>query len=80
MFIEANDGKMIDVAKKNFQGKCVTVTQVKNLSVLFPSDEARFNFFNAVYPFVSDPAAYSTLKANLIAPDYKKRFDLMFSK
>lgn len=80
MFSEANDNKMIEVAKKNFQGKCVTSDQVKGLGILFPSDEGRFNFFSAVYPFVADQEAYGKLKTNLIDPEYKKRFDQQFSK
>ncbi|HNP23338.1 MAG TPA: DUF4476 domain-containing protein [Panacibacter sp.] len=80
MFIETNDDKMVEIAKKSFQGKCVTTAQVKNLAILFPSDEGRLKFFNAAFPFVSDASAYPVLKSQLIDPQYKKQFDQYFAK
>lgn len=80
MFIETNDDKMVEIAKKNFQGKCVTTAQVKNLAILFPSDEGRLKFFNAAFPFVLDTTAYSDLRNQLIDPQYKKQFDQNFAK
>ncbi|QEC67041.1 DUF4476 domain-containing protein [Panacibacter ginsenosidivorans] len=69
-----NDEKMIGVAKKNIQDKCITTDQVKSLGALFLSDDSRYNFFNVVYPSVYDPASFSSLESQLIDPAYKKRF------
>lgn len=69
-----NDEKMIGVAKKVIQDKCITTDQVKSLGALFLSDDSRFSFFSTVYPMVYDAAAYSSLENQLIDPAYKKRF------
>ena len=73
MFLSSNDTKMTDAALKGFSNKCVTVQQLKDLGILYPSDESRFNFFAAALPFVADPATFASLQSQLIDPVYKKR-------
>jgi len=73
--VSANtDDKMIGVAKKNIQDKCISTSQVKSLGALFLSDDGRLNFFSAVYGSVYDKTAFSALENQLIDPNYKKRF------
>ena len=42
-----NADDMISIAKKVFKTKCFTTEQVKNLSVLFLSDNGKYDFFDA---------------------------------
>ena len=71
------DDKMIQTAKKYIEDKCVTTDQVKNLGLLFLTDDGRYNFFDAVYKNVYDISAFSSLQSQLIDPYYKKRFEAM---
>ncbi len=68
---------MISIAKKIFKSKCFTAEQVKNLSVLFLKDSVKYDFFDAVYPFVSDPQNFETLESQLADSYYIKRFKVM---
>jgi len=77
LFSTTGNDKMIQVAQKYMEDKCVTAAQVKTLSGNFLSDEARFDFFSAAYPHVSDTAEFSSLQSQLIDPLYKKRFQAM---
>jgi hypothetical protein len=74
MFAVTGDDKMIELARKYFTGKCVTVAQLKTLSGSFLSDEARYNFFSAAYAFADDKLAFASLENQLIDPLYKNRF------
>ena len=74
MFSITGDQKMTDIAKKYFEGKCVSSVQVKTLSGLFLSDESRYNFFAAAYDYVYDSSNFAFLENQLIDPLYKKRF------
>jgi len=69
--------KMIQTAKKYFQDKCITTEQVKSLGALFPSDDARYSFFDVAYPNVYDISTFASLENQLIDPYYKKRFRAM---
>lgn len=73
MFLSSSDSKMTDAAMKGFNNKCVTVDQLKELGILYLSDEGRFNFFAASIPFVADPAALGSLNSQLVDPAYKQR-------
>lgn len=74
---EDNDEDMISAAKKAFKAKCYTTEQIKNLGSLFLNDQARYNFFDAAYPYVSDPGSFISLEDQLIEDYYKKRFKAM---
>ena len=77
MAAESNEENMIKVAKKAFKTKCFSTDYIKNLSTLFLKDEAKYNFFDAAYPYVSDIGAFSTLENQLSDPYYIKRFKAM---
>ena len=77
MAAESNEENMIKVAKKVFKTKCFTTDYVKNLSTLFLKDEAKYNFFDTAYPYVSDNGSFSTLENQLSDPYYINRFKAM---
>lgn len=72
-----DDDKMIEVARKAFKSKCYTTEQIKNLGMLFYTDENRYKFYDAGYPFVYDVNNYASLETMLIDDYYKKRFRAM---
>ncbi|WP_153797294.1 DUF4476 domain-containing protein [Foetidibacter luteolus] len=74
MVSASSDDEMVKVARKLMSGKCVSTSQVKALSGLFLSDEGRYHFFDAAYPFTYDFGQYATLESQLIDSYYKKRF------
>ncbi len=80
MVSEDNEEDMITVAKKSFKGKCYTVEQVKNLSVLFLKDEGKYAFFDMAYPHVSDSHNYSNLQGQLTDAYYISRFQVMIRR
>lgn len=74
---EGGDDKMIAAARKAFKSKCYTTAQIKELGMLFFTDESRYSFYDASYPFVYDVANFSSLEAMLLEDYYKKRFRAM---
>ncbi len=74
MASQSKDEQMINEAKKAFQKNCFTTAQLKNLSVLFLSDEGRYRFFDAAMPFVTDFSNFKGLGETIIDEYYKKRF------
>jgi Domain of unknown function (DUF4476) len=77
---EKSDDDMIDAAKKAFKKKCYSTEQVKNLGVLFLSDEARYKFYDTAYPFVHDTGNYARLEQELKEEYYRNRFRAMIRK
>ena len=72
---EENDNdKMIRVAKKFFKSKCYSTAQIKNLSYIFLTNDSKYQFFEAAYPFVSDSNQYQTLENQFTDPYYLNRF------
>ena len=72
---EENDNdKMIRVAKKFFKSKCYSTAQIKNLSYIFLTNDSKYQFFEAAYPFVSDSNQYPTLENQFTDPYYLNRF------
>ena len=69
MLLVASDDDRIVLAKKVFKQKCFSVKQVKALSELFKTDEGKYKWFDAIYPFVSDSGNFSSL-GELIKNDY----------
>ncbi len=72
--ISLDNVEMVKAAKKALKGKCITTQQVSDLSGLFLSDEGRYNFYDAVYPFVYDTGNYKQLEDQLLDIYYKNRF------
>lgn len=77
MAAENSDDDMIITAKKTFKAKCFTTKDIRNLSTLFLSDQGKYNFFDAAYPYVSDSDLFYSLQGQLSDPYYVKRFEAM---
>jgi hypothetical protein len=71
---------MIREAKKVFKSKCFSTEQIRNLSYLFLTDEGKYMFLDAAYPFASDSDQYATLVSQLSDDYYIKRFNAMIHK
>jgi hypothetical protein len=72
-----NDDDMITLAKKYFKKKCFSTMQIKNLSFLFLSDQGKYNFFDAAYNNVTDPAIFGSLQSEIKDQYYANRFKAM---
>jgi hypothetical protein len=59
---ETTDDKMIQSAKKSFSSKCYNVEQIKNLGLLFLSEQNRLKFFTMAKPYVYDRLNYPSLE------------------
>lgn len=77
MAAQKADDAMIAEARKAFKAKCYTVKHIRNLGVLFLNDAARFQFYEAAYPRVADPAAFESLGAELKNEYYNRRFQAL---
>jgi hypothetical protein len=74
MAAETNDEAMITEAKKQFKSRCFTTEQIRNLSSLFLTNAAKYQFFDASYLHVSDSENFSSLGAELKDEYYSNRF------
>lgn len=74
MATQRKDEQMVSEAQKAFRNKCYTTAQLRNLSVLFLSDEGRYRFFDAAMPFVTDFSNFKSLGETIIDEYYKRRF------
>jgi len=77
MVAAENEEDMVDVAKKYFRLKCFSVAQVKSLGALLLKDEGRYNFFDAVYRYTTDPEQFPSLQSELKEEYYINRFRAM---
>jgi len=77
MVAEKNDNSMISEASKVFKTKCLSTTQIKNLSALFLTDEYKYKFFDAAYQYVSDAENFASLESELKDEYYINRFKAM---
>jgi hypothetical protein len=77
MAAATDNDAMVAEAKKTFKIRCFSTIQVKNLAYLFLTDEARYHFFDAAYPYVSDPSEFAPLSIMLADSYYINRFKAM---
>lgn len=77
MTAEISDSIMINAALKKFTTICFTTQQVKDLGDLFITDEGKYKFFVAAYPFVSDLSNYGLLETQLSNEYFISRFKAM---
>ena len=80
MAAESGAENMIQAAKRIFRTKCFSTEQIKNLSFLFLTEEGKYMFFDAAYPFASDSDQYATLVSQLTDEYYINRFNSMIHK
>ncbi|HZG26223.1 MAG TPA: DUF4476 domain-containing protein, partial [Chitinophagaceae bacterium] len=78
------DDKTIDEkiasARKFFKAKCYSVSQIKALTELFPTDETKYRFFDTSYAFVSDTGRFFTLEEVFSNEFYKNKFKALIHK
>ncbi|MBK8493633.1 MAG: DUF4476 domain-containing protein [Chitinophagaceae bacterium] len=79
MAAEENEKNMIKAAGKRFAVTCFTAEQVKNLGVLFISEEEKYKFYVTAYPFVSDPENIAVLEEQLTDEYFRSRLKVMRS-
>jgi len=77
MLVVATDDERITLAKKVYRQKCFSVKQVRALSELFKTDEGKYKWFDAVYPFVTDSSNFSLLGELIKSDYYLNRFKAM---
>jgi hypothetical protein len=78
MMNEYMEDRRIEVVKKFFQTRCMTVRQVKSLTELFQGDKGRYYFYETAYPSVFDPENYNQLLDTLLDKNYKDQFSIHF--
>jgi hypothetical protein len=71
---------MLKTARKYFRSKCFSTEQIKDLSYLFLTNEGKYRFFDAAYPFTSDSDQYDILESQLTDEYYITRFKAMIRK
>ena len=76
---EASGKKMIKAANKQFSTTCYTTEQIKNLGVLFITEEEKYTFYVAAFASVTDKDNYGVLEDQFTDKYYKTRFSAMLS-
>jgi hypothetical protein len=77
---EDNDDDRIVVALKQFKLKCYSVLQIKNLAIIFLTDEGKYKLVDAAYPYTHESEVYSTLEPLFTDVYYIKRFRIMLER
>ncbi len=77
MLSEKDVDSKIAVARKVFKTKCFTAAQIKGLTELFVTDQDKYKFLDAAYPFVFDTENFKQLSYLLSDDYYVKRFRTM---
>jgi len=80
MAAENDMDNMLRTARKYFRSKCFSTEQIKDLSYLFLTNEGKYKFFDAAYPFTSDSDQYDILESQLTDEYYLTRFRAMIRK
>ena len=79
MAAQKSEADMCMLAGKQFNSACFTTEQVKNLGVLFITEEERYKFYVSAYPHVSDVENFATLVNQLAGSYYIDRFKAMLN-
>lgn len=79
MATEENEKNMIRAANKQFIITCFTTEQVKNLGVLFVTEEEKYKFYVNAFPYTIDLNNFGLLENELSDIYYKTRFKAMLS-
>jgi len=77
MLNEKDADSKIGIARKVFKTKCFTAAQIKGLTELFVTDQDKYRFLDAAYPFVFDTENFKQLSYLLSDDYYVKRFRTM---
>lgn len=71
---ETTDEKMIITAKKSFSSKCYYVEQIKNLGLLFISEQNKLKFFNMAKPYIYDKLNFASLESQFTMSSIIQQF------
>lgn len=77
MASQTKEESMVNEAKKVFKTKCFSTAQIRNLAVLFLTDEWRYRFYDTALPYVTDFNAFKYLSDTISDDYYKKRFQAL---
>ena len=77
MLLVTTDEEKIGLAKKVFKQKCFLARQAKALSELFKTDEGKYKWLDAVYPYISDSGNFYKLGELIKDEYYLNRFKAM---
>lgn len=80
MASQTNEDNMVREAKKYFKLKCFSTDQLKDLSFLFRSDQGKYIFLDAAYPFTSDSNRFGELQTLFQESYYINRFRALIGK
>lgn len=75
-----NEKNMIKTANKQFINTCFTAEQIKNLGVLFITEEEKYKFYVNAFPYVADILNFGALEDQLTDNYYKTRFKAMLNQ
>ena len=77
MLVVGTDEDRTALAKRLFKQKCLLTKQVRALSELFKTDEGKYKWLDATYPFVSDAGNFPALGDIIKDEYYLNRFKAM---
>lgn len=80
MASSSTDAAMIEAAKKAFEKKCYTIEQIKNLGMLFLSQQNRLQFFAAAKNHLVDAGNFPILINQFIDPNIIEQFKALEKK
>jgi hypothetical protein len=75
-----NEEAMIKTAEKAFKQKCYLTAHIRNISVLFLTEENKFLFFQSAYPFIYDSDQFKNLLDELKDPASREKFKALIQK
>jgi hypothetical protein len=77
---EDSDDARVEAALKQFKLKCYSVMQIKNLAIIFLTDQGKYKLVDAAYPYTHESNLYGTLEPLFIDAYYLKRFRTMLER
>lgn len=75
-----DEEQMLAVAKEEFNTKCFTVKQIKNLGVLMLTQKGKYDFYEAAYKHTSDREQFAQLQTEFTEEEYSKRFKALIGQ
>ena len=79
MAAQKSEADMRMLAGKQFNSTCFTTEQIKNLGVLFITEEERYKFYVSAYSYVADVENFAILEQQLADSFYVDRFKAMLN-
>ena len=77
---DSNEDAMVDAALKQFKLKCFSVEQIKNLAIVFLTDEGKYKLVDAAYPYTHESHLYASLEPLFKEAYFLKRFKVMLDR